>query len=481
MHRLIIILAALALLFTGVQSSSAQGHSAPIYIVLTGDVHTVDPTTNELTRLTEWGYIGSIALSPDRALLVYDALPQLVVDVLLEIGGVGGGPLPNDLILRDLLTGEETRIAGQPEDAVFMSDEQEENSRVRSEPVWSPDGDQVAWTELRYPLDAGDSLIVHDIASGEQRVIVPELPIGYGVPAPTTFLWGQTGFVVRSYTYNTTTQRGETNVLIYAEDGTLLNTIAATPAEASNALMDFVLVDDDGEEKLALVYNQTGIELVDLLTGEREPLTGSLELRSATNPDESLAVTAIPGSREDSVYPFMWQLRAPDGAIIPDRINADFTPFTHVELSPDGAAAAYITSESTVPAEALLGVWRDGESTFAIVANRMFDLAWGGGRWTVSAEPIRDLAEGFTCPGAPAPRLTVGGQGIVLPGAPNNLRTQPSLAGERVGEMPAGAIFDVVDGPVCADGIVWFEVITEQVTAWTAESADGEYYLEPVE
>jgi hypothetical protein len=481
MHRPIIILVALALLFTGVQSSAAQGDSALIYIVLTGDVHTVDPATNELTRLTEWGYIGSIALSPDRALLVYDALPPMVVDVLVEVGGLGGGPLPNDLILRDLLTSEETRIAGQPEDAVFMSDEQEENSRVRSEAVWSPDGDQVAWTELRYPLDAGDSLIIYDIASGQQRVVVPELPIGYGVPAPTRFLWGETGFVVRIYTYNETTQNGEDNFLIYAEDGTLLNTIAATPAEASNALMDFVLIDDDGEEKLALVYNQTGIELIDIVTGERGSLTGSLELRSATNPAESLAVTAIPGSREDSVYPFMWQLRTPDGAIVPDRINANFTPFTHIELSPDGQAAAYITSESTVPAEALLGVWQDGTSTYPIIANRMFDLAWGGGRWTVSAEPLRDLADGFTCPGAPAPRLRVGGQGIVLPGEPNNLRAQPSLAGERVGEMTAGAIFDVVDGPVCTDGIVWFEVISEQVTAWTAESADGEYYLEPVE
>ncbi|MBN1967581.1 MAG: hypothetical protein JW910_23195, partial [Anaerolineae bacterium] len=42
------------------------------------------------------------------------------------------------------------------------------------------------------------------------------------------------------------------------------------------------------------------------------------------------------------------------------------------------------------------------------------------------------------CPGAPTPRLVVGGFGQVAPGDPNNLRDQPARAGELVGSVSGG-------------------------------------------
>ncbi|MBC8100387.1 MAG: hypothetical protein H7Y11_13165, partial [Armatimonadetes bacterium] len=46
-----------------------------------------------------------------------------------------------------------------------------------------------------------------------------------------------------------------------------------------------------------------------------------------------------------------------------------------------------------------------------------------------------------------APRLTIGGQGKVLPGTPNRIRDIPSTEGTRLGEIPVGAVFDVLSGP----------------------------------
>lgn len=83
------------------------------------------------------------------------------------------------------------------------------------------------------------------------------------------------------------------------------------------------------------------------------------------------------------------------------------------------------------------------------------------------------------CPGAPAPRLTVDGFGRVLPGDANNLRDQPSRNGERIGAIPGGAGFTVLEGPVCADGLNWWRVQSESLTGWTVEGANGAYWVEP--
>jgi hypothetical protein len=83
------------------------------------------------------------------------------------------------------------------------------------------------------------------------------------------------------------------------------------------------------------------------------------------------------------------------------------------------------------------------------------------------------------CPGAPAPRLTAGNQGQVTPGDANNVRKSPGKDAELVGKIPAGAIFDVVDGPECADGFNWWLVSYKDVFGWTAEGASDQYFLQP--
>ncbi len=90
-----------------------------------------------------------------------------------------------------------------------------------------------------------------------------------------------------------------------------------------------------------------------------------------------------------------------------------------------------------------------------------------------SSQPI------VQCPGFLASRLTPGRQGRVLPGLSNNFRSQPSLGGNILGQIPGGAVFAVVSGPQCSSGYAWWQVNFNGVIGWTAEGQGNEYWLEP--
>jgi WD40 repeat protein len=88
---------------------------------------------------------------------------------------------------------------------------------------------------------------------------------------------------------------------------------------------------------------------------------------------------------------------------------------------------------------------------------------------------------GVTCPGFQPSRLTIGGQGQVTPGSSNNLRNMPSRTGDKIGEIPGGGSFTVLDGPVCAEDTAWWQVDYQGVSGWTVEGMGSEYWLQPLQ
>jgi hypothetical protein len=69
------------------------------------------------------------------------------------------------------------------------------------------------------------------------------------------------------------------------------------------------------------------------------------------------------------------------------------------------------------------------------------------------------------------------------PGA-NNVRREPGLRSENpvIGSIPNGGQMDIVDGPACVDGIVWWLVKADNgAQGWTAEAQAGDRYLLPIE
>lgn len=84
----------------------------------------------------------------------------------------------------------------------------------------------------------------------------------------------------------------------------------------------------------------------------------------------------------------------------------------------------------------------------------------------------------ITCPGSLPSRLYPGLQGYLIPiGIENRVRSSPSTNGDRLGLIPLGGIFEVLDGPVCGDGFTWYEVDYNGLVGWTVEGGNGGYWL----
>lgn len=83
------------------------------------------------------------------------------------------------------------------------------------------------------------------------------------------------------------------------------------------------------------------------------------------------------------------------------------------------------------------------------------------------------------CPGFLPSRLLVGEQGRVVPGPANNLRSEPASGTQQLAEIPGGATFLVLEGPLCAQGLAWWRVDYRGQIGWTAEGSDDVYWLEP--
>jgi hypothetical protein len=72
-----------------------------------------------------------------------------------------------------------------------------------------------------------------------------------------------------------------------------------------------------------------------------------------------------------------------------------------------------------------------------------------------------------------------------MPGLQNNVRLRPRLSGRRIGQIQAYQDVQVVDGPKCNDGMVWWYVKVLDsygnelgLEGWTAEGdASGDWLL----
>lgn len=99
---------------------------------------------------------------------------------------------------------------------------------------------------------------------------------------------------------------------------------------------------------------------------------------------------------------------------------------------------------------------------------------------TPTRTPRPTATEIVSCPGVLPSRLVVGEWGEVTPGDPNNLRDLPSTSGARVGRVPSGGLFEVLEGPVCNNGYAWWRINYGGAIGWTAEGDAHSYWLEPI-
>jgi hypothetical protein len=98
----------------------------------------------------------------------------------------------------------------------------------------------------------------------------------------------------------------------------------------------------------------------------------------------------------------------------------------------------------------------------------------------VAFMPTEAQSTPTACGSAPAPRLLALELGrVVEGGVANNLRAEPSVTAMVVGQMPPGAVFNVLSQSECADGYRWYQVVYRGDVGWTAEGSGDDYFLEP--
>lgn len=100
-----------------------------------------------------------------------------------------------------------------------------------------------------------------------------------------------------------------------------------------------------------------------------------------------------------------------------------------------------------------------------------------------SATNINTVVESSNCFGTLPSRLVVGVQGRVAIGLPIYIRTAPSVDGSRIAEIPSGAVFMVVAGPICDEvsQLRWWQVEYDGIVGFIGEGDDSSYWLEPVQ
>lgn len=102
---------------------------------------------------------------------------------------------------------------------------------------------------------------------------------------------------------------------------------------------------------------------------------------------------------------------------------------------------------------------------------------------TLTWTRIPDLTiPGTTCAGKYT-QLLPGVWAQVAPGDPNRVRSAPSKTADIIGQLYPETVAFVIDGPVCADGLVYWKVEHSTITGgagWTAEGDGKEYWLEPM-
>lgn len=85
------------------------------------------------------------------------------------------------------------------------------------------------------------------------------------------------------------------------------------------------------------------------------------------------------------------------------------------------------------------------------------------------------------CSDAPPSRLILFERGRVSDDDDRvlNVRETPTTESDIVTVLEVGQVFLVVDGPICADGYVWYEVEFAESEGWVAEGEPDLYYVEP--
>lgn len=345
-------------------TAQPESSDAPLMIALSREDHGIESNDlyqyaeGEWLAVTTGGFKSSFSLSPSGNTIAYLSVPDFLSDAVAQ-----GEPADYllafvwNLVLLDLASGESQELAGQP-DSVIFANGQIDGGIKRSAPVWSPDGQAIAWTEQDAPARNTARLVVYDLRTGETRILEDTLPgiwmSSDGMPAILS--WGNAGIAVFG---NDPDFNGESMFRIYdpgtgsrqtiriSEDGyrgffhlhnpaTEDDLVVVVPAinHPWNPTAVYWVKDGSGEW---FAFNPDGIAWLkaDMVTGSVYFISNQLEFVSAAHPDDSLRLVRDVNLDQDAPN---WQVLSPDGTPL-EILNAD--SLGRFAFSPSGQSLAY--------------------------------------------------------------------------------------------------------------------------------------------
>jgi hypothetical protein len=475
MRRTVSVIVLLIGLFAGLFSfnnpplpTHAQGITTPIIFLLNGDIYSYDVQSATTTQLTTWGYNEAPILSPDGTYFVYNSWASQFVETL--VGGTFGyiGSPPSNLWLWEVSSGDATRIAEQPANMIPPTTTEGGNGIIRSTPVWSPDGAQIAWTEAQLP-DYGYRLMTYNLATESSRVLVDRLSLGFqdGGIVLQTPTWGSGGIALARWDGGNAGFE-QTLTIYHPFDGSIVYSTVVSSSE-NGALANVWL--DDVENTIALAYRGHW-EMLNVVTGQRTQLSGVGPYSRLAASNTTFPVTA--GYTESSL-----SLQIPAGSTF-DSASL-FQLHLDVAISPDGNSMAYVNDALYVKLQNQITVRVNGTTLDTSTSFGLnHGVVWGPIGWRRVSNGV---APAIVDNCSPIPRLSGGGRARVIAGVGggNVLRALPQTGefSDELTVIPEGGTMNVLRGPVCQDNFNWWLVEYNNRRGWTPEGDAGTYWLEP--
>lgn len=527
MYRKLLSLLLLALFIVPI---SAQESETPLIAYFNEQVYRLedDALVTYDACMPDEEIVGQLSQSPDSSQFLIGTFPPVVSEAIAVFGSLGGAPYSVNYWLCDTTSDTLERIIAQPNGDDPFEDELPPIDAVIGAVVWSPDGTQLAWTELSF-LDETQSLITLDIATGETTRSILELPLAPFPSPPEVIAWADEGILLWVFEFDEITFFNiETLALVDATTGDILGAYEIlNGGESDDFYAQRQLVETANGLAYALEFEQAGWVLVDIATGDMIETEGLIGLTVLDNEASIEMLYEI-----DLDYNYNWD------AFDDDAIDLELLayPPQRIALSPDGSQLAFADSVLTI-------VDADGNETEIENSDGFADdfaasIIWGNADTvfvdfndtiddmddtevvdetsdtsddqdpdtTEETESNSDTSETDTssddvddtsdtdntddtseasvismCDNAPPIRAEVGTNAFVIsPSVPMRVRSAPTTNGAIVGEILGGDEFMVIGGPACDGTYTWFEVDYNGVIGWTAEGTGSQYFIEPV-
>ncbi len=453
--RLLLMVFIVTCFVSPILNSQAQDESErdwSLVFLIDNHVTVYEPDAQTFRTVADVSDARNIRLSPDSRYIAYTEQ----ISEIETLDDYQFAPKVFDMYFLDLATGEHMLIVGQDDNITSPT-----QLKSLSLPVWSPDGSQLAWVD-------GDKLYVYDVQLGETRFLYEGIAEQSPTPNPIFIKnWTASGILIEHIEFDENYINPKPTIYnFYQVDGSVLS----VPNPFDEYKQSYMIRTPNGE-RIAL---DTGLDWYLL-----NPMNPNAEPELLSTGRFGRMMTAYP----DSLINLRWEIQDAGKRMI-DVLSADGEWVA--TLNEDGQRNYVYASLANNGQTIMMGVDENGNPMLydRILGFHTIDIDGEGsllapsGKINVLIPDEAVLHTSAYCTGnARSTRLEINQTAYVITDSANNMRSEPTTSAEKVGSIPSNDWFNVLDGPVCADGFTWWQVDYAGTIGWTVEAGDDGYWL----